>query len=89
VRNLAASIVLARLVLESARARNESRGGHFKPQFEARDDAGWLRTTLAAHGEGGAPRFVRTFEYACAGKTIAVSDEIDTSLLPVRPRKEP
>jgi len=88
VRSLSHALVLARLVLEASRARNESRGGHFKPQFEARNDAAWLRTTLAAHAEGAPASFIRKFDYACAGKSVQITDEIDTSLLPVRPRKE-
>ncbi|MBI4705745.1 MAG: FAD-binding protein [Deltaproteobacteria bacterium] len=53
VRQLGNLLVLARVVVESARHRNESRGVHFKPAFPERDDARFLRATLARHaGEG-------------------------------------
>ena len=33
--------------MASARARTESRGGHFREDFPKRDDETWLRHTLA------------------------------------------
>jgi succinate dehydrogenase / fumarate reductase flavoprotein subunit len=47
---------LARVVTLGALARDESRGAHYKPEFPRRDDAGWLKTTVATHAPGG-PRF--------------------------------
>ena len=47
---------LARVVTIGARRRDESRGAHFKPQFPKRDDANWLKTTIAAHAPSG-PEF--------------------------------
>ena len=47
---------LARVVTIGARRRDESRGAHYKPAFPRRDDANWLKTTIAMHSEGG-PRF--------------------------------
>ncbi|MCX7018938.1 MAG: succinate dehydrogenase flavoprotein subunit [bacterium] len=38
---------LARCITQSALARNESRGAHYKPEFPDRDDKNWLKTTLA------------------------------------------
>ena len=38
---------LARVVTRGALARDESRGAHYKPEFPRRDDANWLRTTIA------------------------------------------
>ena len=35
-----------------ARARTESRGGHFREDFPRRDDATWLLHTLAWKGDG-------------------------------------
>jgi succinate dehydrogenase / fumarate reductase flavoprotein subunit len=39
-----------------ALARDESRGAHYKPEFPQRDDARWLRSTVASFAPGG-PRF--------------------------------
>jgi fumarate reductase flavoprotein subunit len=36
--------------------RRESRGAHMRLDFEARDDANFLKHTLARHGGDGAPR---------------------------------
>ncbi len=38
---------LARVITLGALRRDESRGAHYKPEFPARDDAQWLKTTLA------------------------------------------
>jgi len=38
---------LAEVLVESALARKESRGGHYREDFPKRDDAGWLKHTLA------------------------------------------
>jgi succinate dehydrogenase / fumarate reductase, flavoprotein subunit len=46
-RELGNMLVLARVITLSARARNESRGAHYKPDFPDRDDASWLKTTRA------------------------------------------
>jgi succinate dehydrogenase / fumarate reductase, flavoprotein subunit len=37
----------------SARARTESRGGHFREDHPARDDKHWLRHSLAFRTDGG------------------------------------
>jgi succinate dehydrogenase / fumarate reductase flavoprotein subunit len=57
---------LARVVTLGALRRDESRGAHFKPEFPKRNDADWLKTTIASHSESG-PQF----RY----------DPVDTSLL--------
>ncbi len=66
VNQLGNMLVLARLITRGARLRDESRGAHYKPEFPARDDENWLKSTIATHGPEG-PRF--SFE------------PIDTSLL--------
>ena len=38
---------LARVVVRGALARDESRGAHYKPEFPRRDDARWLKSTVA------------------------------------------
>ena len=44
---------LAHVITAGALARNESRGAHYKPEFPERDDANWLKTTLAAYTPDG------------------------------------
>jgi len=87
VRHLENMLVLARVIAQGARNRDESRGAHYKPAFPKRDDAEWLRTTLAKHEEKGAVKYVREFDYTCAGQTIHVTDAVDTSLVAPRERK--
>jgi succinate dehydrogenase / fumarate reductase flavoprotein subunit len=63
---------LARLITLGALRRDESRGSHYKPDFPNRDDANWLKTTLAKWTADG-PEF---------------SDEaVDTSLVQPKERK--
>ncbi len=40
-------LVLARVMVRGALLRDESRGAHYKPEFPVRDDARFLKTTLA------------------------------------------
>ncbi|WP_438016765.1 succinate dehydrogenase flavoprotein subunit [Sorangium sp. So ce315] len=87
VRHLENMLVLARVIAEGARRRDESRGAHYKPEFPVRNDAEWQRTTLARHEEKGAVRFVREFDYVCAGQSVHVTDAVDTSLVAPRERK--
>jgi succinate dehydrogenase / fumarate reductase flavoprotein subunit len=47
---------LARVVTLGALARDESRGSHYKPAFPNRDDANWLKSTIADFTPGG-PKF--------------------------------
>ncbi len=53
VRHLQNMIVLARVIAQGARNRDESRGAHFKPEFPKRDDA-----NLHAHHARAAPGIV-------------------------------
>jgi succinate dehydrogenase / fumarate reductase flavoprotein subunit len=90
VRHLNNMITLARVIAQGARNRDESRGAHFKPSFKERDDANWLRTTLAFHqhdGTRGQVHYVRELDYNLAGKPIHITDEVDISLVKPRPRK--
>jgi succinate dehydrogenase / fumarate reductase flavoprotein subunit len=91
VRHLKNMLVLARVIAQGARNREESRGAHFKPEFPVRDDAEWLRTTLALHQENGSGahdgvRFVRELDYPIGGQPAHVTDGVDTSLVRPRPR---
>jgi succinate dehydrogenase / fumarate reductase flavoprotein subunit len=85
VRHLNNMLVLARVIAQGARNRDESRGAHFKPDFKDRNDKDWLRTTLAFHAEGGA-RYVRSFDYSVCGKSLRATDAVDVSLVKPRPR---
>jgi succinate dehydrogenase / fumarate reductase flavoprotein subunit len=86
VRHFENMLVLARVIAQGARNRNESRGAHYKPGFPKRDDAGFLRTTLARHKPGDVD-YVRSFDYECAGKRVRVTDQVDLSLVAPRERK--
>jgi len=92
VRHLKNMIVLARVIAQGARNRDESRGAHFKPDLPQRDDAGWLRTTLAMHqgASNGSPdsvRYVRELDYTLLGERVRVTDAVDVSLVRPRARK--
>jgi succinate dehydrogenase / fumarate reductase flavoprotein subunit len=61
-------IIMSEAVLKGAIARNESRGAHYKPEFPQRDDANFLKTTIA------------TYDSAANGVQI-VYEPVDTSLV--------
>jgi succinate dehydrogenase / fumarate reductase flavoprotein subunit len=63
---------LARVITLGALRRDESRGAHYKPDFPERNDAQWLKTTLATWAPEGPE-----FRYA----------PVDTSLLTPEARK--
>jgi len=46
---------LAEAIVHSARERRESRGSHQRSDHPRRDDAGFLKHTLARRGEDGVP----------------------------------
>ena len=71
-RQLANMLELARVITLGALARNESRGAHYKPEYPNRDDANWLKTTVA--------------KYTPSGPQLAY-EEVDISLLKPRERK--
>jgi succinate dehydrogenase / fumarate reductase flavoprotein subunit len=66
-------ILGAEAILKGALMRNESRGAHFKPEFPERDDANFLKTTLA------------TYNPATDSADITYGP-VDTSLVKPRPR---
>jgi succinate dehydrogenase / fumarate reductase, flavoprotein subunit len=80
-------LLLARVIAQGARNRDESRGAHYKPAFPNRDDARFQRTTFARHKTVGSVEYVKTFDYTCAGKSVHVTDEVDVSLVKPRERK--
>ncbi len=92
VRHLSNMVVLARVIALGARARDESRGAHYKPEFPQRNDASWLKTTLVFHqpGDGATPdgaRFVHHLDYDLLGGRVHATDAVDVSLVRPRPRK--
>jgi succinate dehydrogenase / fumarate reductase flavoprotein subunit len=73
-RQLYNMLQLARVIVQGAAMRNESRGSHYKPDFPERDDKNFLKTTKASFApDADEPRF--EFE------------AVDTSLIPPRPRR--
>jgi succinate dehydrogenase / fumarate reductase flavoprotein subunit len=66
-------ILQSEAVLKGAIARNESRGAHYKPEFPDRDDANFLKTTIA------------TFDSSSGSAQISYAD-VNTSLVKPRPR---
>jgi succinate dehydrogenase / fumarate reductase flavoprotein subunit len=67
-------LVLARVVTIGALLRDESRGAHYKPDFPERDDARFLKTTLA--------------RYAGATDAPEISyEEVDIQYIKPRPRR--
>ncbi len=72
-RALGDMIVLAEAILKGALLRNESRGAHYKPAFPERDDANFLKTTIATFNP--------------ESRTTDISYQpVDTSLVPPRAR---
>jgi succinate dehydrogenase / fumarate reductase flavoprotein subunit len=92
VRHLKNMLVIARVIAQGARNRDESRGAHFKPAHTERDDANWLRTTMALHtaaddGVNDTIKYVRSLDYDLCGTSVHATDTVDTSLVKPRPRK--
>ena len=50
-RQLKNMLHLARVMTIGAYMRNESRGAHYKPEFPERNDAEFLKTTMARYDE--------------------------------------
>jgi succinate dehydrogenase / fumarate reductase flavoprotein subunit len=67
-------IVLAEAILQGALQRNESRGAHYKPAFSHRDDAEFLKATIA------------TYDAASESAKISYAP-VDVSLIPPRARE--
>ena len=66
-------VIMAEAILQGALQRDESRGAHFKPAFPERDDANFLKTTIATYDQA---RNAPNISYAA----------VDTSLVPPRAR---
>ncbi|HQZ83518.1 MAG TPA: succinate dehydrogenase flavoprotein subunit [Pyrinomonadaceae bacterium] len=70
-RQLKNMLELARVITLGALNRNESRGAHYKPDFPKRNDAEWLKTTIA--------------EYTAEGPAFSY-EPVDISLVEPRER---
>lgn len=68
MRKLHSGIVMGEAIVTGALNRNESRGAHYKPEYPQRDDAGWLRKTIAGYNEN-------------AGRVVLAYEPVDISLL--------
>ena len=62
---------LAKVITKGALLRNESRGAHYKPDYPDRNDADWLKTTMA--------------KYTPNGPEISYA-QVDTRFIKPRPR---
>jgi len=71
-RQLQNMLHLARVIVQGARLRDESRGAHYKPDFPDRNDLSFSKPPWHLQPTANAPAFT----YA----------EVDTSLIPPRPR---
>jgi succinate dehydrogenase / fumarate reductase flavoprotein subunit len=84
-RQLYTMLHLARVITGGAIRRDESRGAHYKPDFPERDDAKFMKTTIAQY-EG--PSTGASFGMGGpAGEPKFSYEEIDVSLVKPRPRK--
>jgi len=66
-------IIVAEAILEGALRRDESRGAHYKPAFPERDDANFLKATIATYD-------------AQRNEPVIAYGPVDTSLIPPRAR---
>ncbi len=72
IKQLWSMLDLARVITLGALRRDESRGAHYKPAFPERNDATFLKTTIA--------------QWSSDGPELSYQD-VDTSLIKPRPRK--
>ncbi len=72
IRELRDRLLLSKVICRGALERNESRGAHYKPEFPTRNDADWLKTTIASFDGTRNPQF--SYE------------NVDISLIPPRER---
>jgi succinate dehydrogenase / fumarate reductase flavoprotein subunit len=73
VHQLRCMVALAKVIAAGALARDESRGAHYKPAFEKRDDENWLKTTIA------------TYDPQTRGPRLSY-EPVDTRFIKPRPR---
>jgi len=72
-RQLYNMLQLARVIVQGAEKRDESRGAHYKPDFPDRNDEQFLKSTMAAYD-------------AKADAPVITYEEVDTQWIKPRPR---
>ena len=85
-RQLFSMIQLARVIMEGALARNESRGAHYKPDYPERNDAEFLKTTIAQSSPISLTT-ERPFGVAGTVQPQLSYEPVDVSLIKPRARK--
>ena len=73
-RQLYNMLQLARVIVQGAEKRDESRGAHYKPDFTERNDERFLKTTMASYDKA-------------ADAPIIGYEEVDTQWIKPRPRR--
>ncbi|MGI4853142.1 MAG: succinate dehydrogenase flavoprotein subunit [Janthinobacterium lividum] len=73
-RQLYNMLQLARVMVQGAEKRDESRGAHYKPDFTERNDEQFLKTTMASYDSAN-------------NQPIIGYDDVDTSWIKPRPRR--
>ena len=73
-RQLYNMLQLARVIVQGAEARDESRGAHYKPDFPERNDEKFLKTTKVSYD-------------AAADAPVIGWEDVDTQWIPPRPRR--
>ncbi len=71
-RQLYNMLQLARVIVQGAAQRDESRGAHYKPDFPERNDEQFLKTTMASYRQG-------------SNAPIIGYEEVDTQWIKPRP----
>jgi succinate dehydrogenase / fumarate reductase flavoprotein subunit len=87
VRQLYSMLHLARVITIGALKRNESRGAHYKPDFQDRDDANFMKTTIARYKTPGGISASTPFGGKDQGAPDFSYEPIDVSLVKPRARK--
>ncbi|MBS0186479.1 MAG: succinate dehydrogenase flavoprotein subunit [Planctomycetes bacterium] len=86
-RSIGDMLILAEAIALGALERKESRGAHYRSDFEQRDDANYMKTTLARHqGDATTVEFV-PIDASLILPTARTYGKKDSS--PTRPAKEP
>ncbi len=73
-RQLYNMLQLARVIVQGAEKRDESRGAHYKPDFTERNDEQFLKTTMASYDKA-------------ADAPVIGYEEVDTQWIKPRPRR--